>query len=414
MSQQKRNLLIIIQHLCRGGAEKCAANLSNLLQNEYNVHIITFFSEELYETSYTYSGSLHCLNQPLPESRLQKIKNSVNRIAFLRKFKKQHNIDISVSYLFSADIVNILSKRKDKTIVAISTFLSANDALSNKKSWIKTFYGKADLLVALNERGRRDMIDNFNVNADKIHVIPNFYEIKKIHEKYDEEVPEWENTEKYFKFIQVGRLYYPKGQWHLFRIFKQVVEKVPHAKLAIAGIGEMEDLLTEYADTLGLRVQNLINSEEKQPDFEHHDVVLLGFISNPFRYVKASQAFLFTSVYEGFPNALAEAMICGSTVFSTDCTTGPRELIAPDTDTNASIEYPFHTPYGVLFPAFDGKIIDADEPLLEAEKLWIDSIAAYTKQPETIDKKGENAKSRMKEFDKEEVKNAWIKLLENA
>ncbi len=414
-NQKKKNLLIIIQHLCRGGAEKCAANLSNLLNNEYNIHIITFFSEEIYETSYPYSGSLHCLNQPPAKSRLQKVKNLLNRVRFLRKFKKQKKIDISVSYLFNSDIVNVLSKRKEKTVIAISTFLSASDVLVERKKTIKTFYGRADALVALNERGRHDAIRNFGIPAAKVLVIPNFYDTKTILNQRNEKASEWENTEEYTKFIQVGRLYHPKGQWYLFRIFRQVVEQVPNAKLVLAGIGEMEDFLIEYADKLGLRVQNLINSKSKHPDFENHDVILLGFISNPFKYLRVSHAFLFSSIYEGFPNALAEAMICGSTIFSTDCTTGPRELIAPDTAINASIDqYPLHTPYGVLFPAFEREIIAADAPILDAEKLWVDSIIQYTKQPEAFEQMGKNAQKRMKEFDKEEVKKAWIKLLENA
>lgn len=402
-----KNLLIIIHHLDKGGAEKCAANLSNLMDGEFKVHIVTFFSEELFEVSYEYSGEIHCINQQIATSALHKIRNTIQRIRFLRKFKKQYNIDVSVSYLFSGDMVNIVSKRKDKTVLALSSFLSAN-ATGRTKDLIKRFYNKADQVVALNERGSTDAVENFNIPAQKIKVIPNFYDSAAILEKYNAPVPEWSNTDEYFKFIQVGRFTYAKGQWHLLRIFRQLLDTQPQARLIIAGVGEMKDYLVEYAAQLNISLQDLCDTDDKTPDLGNHQVVLLGFTSNPFKYLRESDAFLFTSIYEGFPNALAEAMICAMPVFSTDCTTGPRELIAPNKDIE---NYPLQTENGVLFPAFSGEKTAADAPILEEEQLWANTLHQYIDNTQLFGNIGQNAQKRMEEFDKENVKRMWIEIL---
>lgn len=403
-----KNLLIIIHHLDRGGAEKCAANLSNLMKGRYNVHVVIFFSKDLFPISYEYSGKLHCLEQQIAKSPIHKIRNTLQRISALRKLKKQLDIDVSVSYLFNGDFSNILSKGREKIVLALSNFLSANET-GFRKYLIKRFYNKADRIIALNERGRKDAIENFNVKPSITRTIPNFYDSADILQKYHVPTPDWSATEDYFNFIQVGRFTHAKGQWHLLRIFRQILNEKPYARLLIVGIGEMKNYLLEYANQLGMNVQDFCDTDEKIPDLKYHQVVFLGYTTNPFKYLRIADAFLFTSIYEGFPNALSEAMICGMPVFSTDCTTGPRELIAPD---QSHIQnYPLQTKYGVLFPPFDGEQIDADTPILEEEQLWIDTLQQYIDNTKLFGNIGENAQKRMQEFDKENVKRMWIETL---
>lgn len=408
-----KNLLIIIPHLRRGGAEHSVAKLSKLLEDSFNIHLVTFMDERLYETSYPYKGHLVNMGQTHADSVLSKVKNMAQRVAFLKKFKRVHNIDIALSYLKAADFVNILSRQQEKVLVSLRSFPSKNVSGKLDRSLIKRLYPKADIVIAQNQRVQKDIVVNFGVPIGKTAVLPNFYDFAHIKALYDTDTsPEWSDR-KYLKLMQVGGVKYPKGQWHLFRIFKQVSEQIKKARLVIIGKGNMQEELTLYAQKLGLKVQDLTTSTDKKPNFEDYNVVLLGHINNPFRYLKQSDLFLFTSIYEGFPNALAEAMICACPVFSTDCQTGPKELIAPKT-TNPINEYPYKTTFGILFPPFDGKIINAEAPVLDSEQLWIDHIIAYNQNNDEYVEMGSNARERMREFDQLKVKKQFINLLENA
>ena len=60
---------------------------------------------------------------------------------------------------------------------------------------------------------------------------------------------------------------------------------------------------------------------------DRRSVHFMGFDVNPYRYLSRSRVFALTSRFEGFPNALAEAMICGLPVVACDCKTGPREIL---------------------------------------------------------------------------------------
>ena len=57
------------------------------------------------------------------------------------------------------------------------------------------------------------------------------------------------------------------------------------------------------------------------------DVHLPGFVDNPFMWMKNSKVFVLSSDYEGLPNALIQAMACGTEVISTNCPTGPEEIL---------------------------------------------------------------------------------------
>ena len=79
----------------------------------------------------------------------------------------------------------------------------------------------------------------------------------------------------------------------------------------IIGEGEDKDQLIEMASSLGI----------------HQDIDFLGFQKNPFKYMAKSSLFVLSSLYEGFGNVLVEAMALGLPVISTDCPSGPAEII---------------------------------------------------------------------------------------
>jgi glycosyltransferase involved in cell wall biosynthesis len=112
--------------------------------------------------------------------------------------------------------------------------------------------------------------------------------------------------------LSIGRLAHQKDFPTLLRAFARVHERRP-LRLAIGGKGSPMQVarVHELADQLGIRA----------------DVTVLGFLSNPLPYMARAAVFVLSSRYEGFPNVLVEALAAGTPVVSTDCPSGPREIL---------------------------------------------------------------------------------------
>jgi glycosyltransferase involved in cell wall biosynthesis len=134
--------------------------------------------------------------------------------------------------------------------------------------------------------------------------------------------------------VNVGRLTEQKNQRELIAAVSELKKDNVNCRLVIIGEGELRDYLLNLAAALKV---------EK-------DVLLLGFQENPFKYVARSAVFVLSSLFEGFPNALAEAMAAGCPVVASDCITGPREILAPGTSDEGD---PLYAKYGVIFRTCD-------------------------------------------------------------
>lgn len=110
--------------------------------------------------------------------------------------------------------------------------------------------------------------------------------------------------------LGTGRLTRQKDFATLLRAFRQVRREVP-CRLVILGEGDLRGELEELARTLGVA----------------SDVLLPGFVDNPVSWMARSELFVMSSAWEGFGNVLVEAMACGVPVVSTDCPSGPREIL---------------------------------------------------------------------------------------
>lgn len=390
----KKNIIFILPELYGGGAEKTVGNLSKHLIDKYNIDIILFRDTPI---KYAHSGNLIFLPKRKGKSIISKLIFFIKSISFLKKYKKEHNIDYSLSFLTSADIINVFSKvRKTKNIISIRN----TDSKLNKKNklyklctYLSTH--KCDHIVSISKQVKDDLINNFKVDKNKITTIYNpsaTIKFGNMSLKVDKNF--WKDPVT----INIGRLTEQKGQWHLIRSFSKVVEMVPNAKLIILGEGELYENLQKLIKDLKLE----------------NNVLLLGFVDNPYDYLKKSDLFIFSSLYEGLGNSILEAFSCGIPVISTDCIAGPRELIAPDTDfrikTTDKICY---EEYGILVPNMRGGIIDSKEPLLPEEILLSEAIVTLLKNANLLKKYRQKAKDRAMNFKIDNITQEWISLLEN-
>ncbi|ETJ35922.1 Glycosyl transferase, group 1, partial [human gut metagenome] len=237
------------------------------------------------------------------------------------------------------------------------------------------------------------LIDNFYIDKMKTTVIYNPVDIKYIDSLKNEEI---EDKYKYIfdenTIITSGRLTYQKGQWYLIRALKKVKKELPNAKLVILGQGELEKNLKKLVAELNLE----------------DSVFFLGFKSNPFKYIKNSKVFVLPSLFEGFGNVITETMECGTIVISTDCKSGPKEILNPS-NMEEKVNDMFIANYGILIPVFDGKVYNATEKLTKEEDILANTIIEVLKNMQLCLQLESKIFERVKDFEVNSIVKEWCK-----
>ena len=177
---------------------------------------------------------------------------------------------------------------------------------------VRTFYPQAKSVIAVSYGVANDLTKLMKNNADNIKVIYNPIITPEFETKTRELVNHpWFITGELPVVLSVGRLSIQKGFDTLIRAFSKVRQTIP-ARLMIIGEGEERKSLESLVTRLGL----------------DQEVSMPGFIPNPYPYMVRSSVFVLSSRWEGLPGVLIEALYCNPPLVSTDCPSGPREILS--------------------------------------------------------------------------------------
>jgi glycosyltransferase involved in cell wall biosynthesis len=269
----------------------------------------------------------------------------------LTYYRKRLGIDTIISFLYAANTVNYFSLGRGKKILSIRGYRE----FIFKGELYSFMLKRVDNILVQTMRMKKEFSERFHVNTSKIGVLENPFNEETIvaesNKNIEESIEIFVTNHK--TICTVGAYKQDKGFWHLIKAFVLVKEKVPNAGLVFIGHnGEMEQ-----------RIKDMVEKTKYR-----EDVLFLGYKLNPFKYIKKCDLYVCSSLYEGFPNALVEAMICGIAVISTDCKMGPREILADETlDEKLISDYEL-VEYGVLVPNFND-VIDLDVNNIEANEV---------------------------------------------
>ncbi len=317
----KKKILIIIPSLEEGGAERVLVNLLNKLDYErlevdlcvvekrgiyfnevpQDVRVITIFNNEL--ICKIFNGlhvkyNLNCL-----------YKWYANRVV-------RSNYDIGISFLDSSftDILFFLNKKIEKKIAWVhssyQTYINFKKFFTNryKERLIRKRYSQLDTIIFVSEDSKKEFRTIFG-DFHSMEVIYNLIDADAVINKSKELIAEHFDKDV-VNIIALGVLLPVKGYDRLIRAAQMLKQENLRFKIRILGNGYLEKEL-----------QELIKQLEVE-DF----VELKGFHYNPYPFLRLSQIFVMTSLSEGLPTALCEAMILGLPSVVTDCS-GCRELV---------------------------------------------------------------------------------------
>lgn len=389
----KKNIAIIIHKLYGGGAEHAACNLSLFLQEKCNATLVAFDARK---AAYPHTENTLDLGVPAAKNLLQRAMLLPRRVSRLKKIKKDRKIDVSIALLPGPSMASALSRRKgEKTIMSVRNYLSMQDGAKGLSALKTRFTASiSDCVVAVSRMAALDLSENFNVPEEKIRVIYNAVDPALLSYDCDESAPWLQDDGPVV--VTMGRLHGQKAHWRLIRAMAKVVESIPNAKLVILGDGEYKEKLAALAKELGI---------EK-------NVFLPGYVVSPHGYVRRADLFVLSSLYEGMPNAMLEAMACGIPVVSTDCPSGPREILAPDTSITVVAEELEQAKYGILVPPLDKGGFNASDPLSKAEIALAEGMRMLLADRALRAQYAQKAASRAADFAPEVIAGQWHSLVE--
>lgn len=295
------NILIIIPTLGSGGAERVTSILVNnwIKDKENNITLLVWDAKRIF---YTLDKNIKIIDLNFRyTNKFERIIKQLKVLNSIRQYIRKNNPDFILSFLTQTNIAVLLATLFLKRKIIISE-RNSPDAIKKELNYFtdklrKYLYPKANGIIAQTEISREYIQKEF----PKLKSISIYNPISNIKNN--------DNLIRENIILNIGRLTNQKGQLDLIQAFHKL--NLNNWTLVIAGEGELRVMLEQKIIEMKL---------EKK-------VKLVGEVKNISSWLNRSSIFVFPSYHEGFPNALAEAMISGLPVISYDCDTGPSELI---------------------------------------------------------------------------------------
>ena len=304
MDKSKKKLILFMPSMEGGGVEKNLIIISNFLRNYIEkIDLITF--DDKFKSQFSKKINFICPSQRI--GRYSKYKKYYYCLILLIKLiLREKNVLI---FAFQANIYCIIIAKifRKKIIVRSNSSPSGWSRNKLKKIIFKFFLKRSDLVI-VNSRVFKNQIDKiFNIKSICIFNPLNKKEIiKKSKIKINDNFLE----KKKLKIINIARFTDQKDHFTLLKAFRLISKKIK-SKLLIIGYGENLQKMRNYI------LQNNLKSKVK----------IKKYCSNPFPYIRKSDIFILSSKFEGLPNVLLEAITLKKFVISSNCPTGPSEIL---------------------------------------------------------------------------------------
>ena len=304
-TQYNKNIIFFCPSIEEGGVEKNLINICNGFHKKYKIYVITanknknkFFKKKI--------------NFISPKTNFfdnkSRIIKSVFCVYLLLKNYNKKNVIVS----FQSNILAIVMSRILNYKVIIRSNQSPNNYAKNiiKRIIMSFFYKKADKIIVNSNDFKKEFKKFFNLNSTLIYnLIETTSTLKKLSKK-----PLFKSffskSYKIINILSVGRLVPQKNQITILKALN-LIKNRKKFRFYLVGKGSEYRYLQKFID------KNKLNNSIK----------ILNFKNNIYPYYKNADVFVLSSLYEGLPNSLIEALAFGLPIISSDCKTGPKEIL---------------------------------------------------------------------------------------
>jgi glycosyltransferase involved in cell wall biosynthesis len=308
----KPKIAVFVSFSGHGGVERMIINLcEGFLALGWPVDLLTVKAKSPYLQSLPEGlnvvglGAVHTF-ESLPA--LARYLRSTRPLALLAAKDRANQVAI---------LAGCVARTSTRIVLRMGTTVSAalnGKSVLQKAIWylpLRVLYPMAEAVVAVSKGVATDVMHITGLPPHKIHVIPNPVISPKMFLLARERVDHpWFLDHSTPVIIGMGRLTRQKDFPTLIRAFA-VLRSQRFCRLVVLGEGQDRPKLKRLTEVLGIQ----------------DDVDLPGFVANPYGFLSRAALFVLSSIWEGSPNALAEAMALGVPVVATDCPSGPREIL---------------------------------------------------------------------------------------
>jgi glycosyltransferase involved in cell wall biosynthesis len=301
-----------VPHFSEGGLERSTLRLADeVVRQGGEALLITLRDNGRMLSMWPGSDSVRALGR----------RSAFMSIPSLARLLRKEDLDVLISAQDHANVAAVLARKlsRKETPLILTERVSMRAAMG-ARGWFrrKTLgrliayaYPRADVVLANSEAGAREIESVLNWPTGGAVTIYNPTADESISELAKEAVDNpWFVGGEIPVIVGMGRLVEQKDFATLIRAFS-VVRNIQECRLVIFGDGPLRGDLERQTVELGIS----------------NDVLFESFVENPFKYLSRSATFVVSSKFEGLPNALIEAQVCGVPTVSTDCPTGPLEIL---------------------------------------------------------------------------------------
>jgi len=296
-----KKICLLTDSLGSGGAEKMAANMSlSLVDKGYQVYVVSMLNS----IHYNFGGTLYNFGKIKEGSSL--FKSFSRFYCFFKKEAFDVIIDHRVRNNFLKE--SLFSKLifRDSSVIYCVHHFDLSLYFSSIKNSVKAKYPhvRRSVFVSVSKEAQKHLKQTLKIESSLIYN----YVLKREVNKNDTEIIEKKDCNY---LVAVGRLVKMKQFDVLINCYKSTRLPENNISLLILGEGEEREVLQEQINSLNL---------------DKH-VKLLGFKTDAFNYIKKSKALILSSLFEGFPMVLIEALALKTPLIAFDCKSGPNEII---------------------------------------------------------------------------------------